>query len=142
MGKKKYYEDFKNLKPLGLDRMPVKTTPRDPNQSSAKKSTMINQQNSSIINQQNSSIINTIGIKNNQSSIKNGVNMERLNSSKTLWGFGIALLIFIIQQVLLVLNVAGPDNMLVNAGIEVVIAVAGFFGVYGIRDALRKMGKG
>lgn len=65
--------------------------------------------------------------------------VQPLNNSKTLWGFGIALLIFIIQQVLVVFNVADPDNMLVNAGIEVVIAVAGFFGVYGIRDALRRL---
>lgn len=65
--------------------------------------------------------------------------MERLTNSKTMWGFGIAVFIYIIQNVLITLNVVGPDNLIMKSAIEAVIAIAGFFGVYGIRDALRKM---
>lgn len=73
------------------------------------------------------------------SKLKEKIIMEPLKSSKTLWGFGIALFIYVIQSVLAAMNIAGPDNLLVKTAVEVVVAIAGFFGVYGIRDALRKI---
>lgn len=66
--------------------------------------------------------------------------MDSLKGSKTLWGFGIAVFIYVLQNVLTAFNIADPDNLILKTFIEVVIAVSGFFGVYGVRDALRKMG--
>jgi len=126
MNNKKYIEDLKNLKPLPLDKIrrrgagngfQIRVNPPDP------------------LNPR------SIGLKNNinTNTKPEVIKMEPLSNSKTLWGFGIAVIIYILQNVLIALNVVGPDNIIMKSIIEAVIAIAGFFGVYGIRDALRKM---
>ena len=119
---KKYYEDFKNLKPLPLDRI----------QRSERQRTEAGGQNPEVGKTKEKTIKIPIELK--EVSV-----MEPLSNSKTLWGFGIAVFIYILQNILVALNVAGPDNLIMKAVVEAVIAIAGFFGIYGIRDALRKM---
>jgi len=116
----KYLDDLKNLKPLPLDKIQksksqIRENPPDP------------------LNPR------SIALKNINNSKPEVIKMEPLNNSKTLWGFGIAVFIYIIQNVLVTLNIVGPDNLIMKSIIEAVIAIAGFFGVYGIRDALRRM---
>jgi len=120
---KKYFEDLKNLKPLPLD--PIPSRPGDRFQIREDPPDPLNPR--------------SIGLKNNINIKPEVIRMEPLNNSKTLWGFGIAVFIYIVQNILIMLNVAGPDNLIMKSIIEAVIAIAGFFGVYGIRDALRKM---
>lgn len=132
MNNKKYLDDLKNLKPLPPDRIPVGSS-----QSSARSQEIkpINIPDS--FNRQSS--IDNRQLKPIQHSKTEVRKLETLNNSKTLWGFGIALFIYIVQNILAAAGIAGPDNLLIKTAIEVIIAIAGFFGVYGIRDALRKI---
>lgn len=118
MNRNKYLDDLKNLKPLPLEKI----------------------QRSGIKDQNSVKELKPVQstIKNHKSKMEVST-MERLNNSKTLWGFGIAIFIYILQNILIALNIAGPDNLIMKTAVEAVIAIAGFFGVYGIRDALRKM---
>ncbi len=61
-----------------------------------------------------------------------------LASSKTLWGFGIAIVLYIARLILEQNGVIIP-NTVFDAVTEVATYIAGFYGIYGIRDALRKI---
>lgn len=165
MSIKKYLEDFKNLKPRPLERiwegrigkvgsqqLPAgsevgkqrsevgsRRTEGESSLQSTVGSEVRNQRSEAGIRRTEgeSSKLSTVDLNTNE--LKEIKNMERLNNSKTLWGFGIAVFIYILQNILNALNIASPDNLIVKAIIETVIAIAGLFGVYGIRDALRKM---
>lgn len=131
MEEKKYLQDLKNLKPLPLDK--IKRT-----EVGGQRSEMGNQRTD--VGGQKSEIQRQKTLKQEiPKHLEEIKTMEKLTNSKTLWGFGIAVFIYVVQNVLIALNIAGPDNLIMKAVIEAIIAIAGFFGVYGIRDALRKM---
>lgn len=64
---------------------------------------------------------------------------DSLNKSKTLWGFGVALGLFVVKVVLDVFFGIEISEPIFSAVIEIVQVVAAFFGIYGVRDALRKL---
>lgn len=61
-----------------------------------------------------------------------------LASSKTLWGFGIAIVLYVARLILEQNGIIIP-NTVFDAVLEIVTYVAGLYGIYGIRDALRKI---
>lgn len=61
-----------------------------------------------------------------------------LASSKTLWGFGIAVVLYVTRLILEQNGVIIP-NTVFDAVLEIVTYIAGMYGIYGIRDALRKI---
>jgi len=65
--------------------------------------------------------------------------MFNLIKSKTIWGFGLALLLFVIRVVLS--NVFNYDISETTWGaiIEVFTYLLGLWGIYGFRDAIRKL---
>lgn len=127
MSKHKYLNDLKNLQPLPLDKIPDSTLKKR-----VRGLSVIKQLKPVSYSSNNKS-----SIINNQSRTESS--MEKLNTSKTMWGFGIAVFLYIMQSILVAFNITSPDNLILKTFIEVVIAVSGFFGVYGVRDALRKM---
>lgn len=61
-----------------------------------------------------------------------------LNKSKTLWSFGIVIILVTAKTLLEQNGVVLPGTTW-DAVIELSTYIAGFFGVYGLRDALRKI---
>jgi len=61
-----------------------------------------------------------------------------LNKSKTLWSFGIVLVLVAVKILLEQKNIVLPGTVW-EAVMELATYIAGFFGVYGLRDALRKI---
>jgi ABC-type protease/lipase transport system fused ATPase/permease subunit len=61
-----------------------------------------------------------------------------LNKSKTLWSFAIVLVLTIGKALLEQNDIVLPGTTW-DAVIEITVYIAGFFGIYGLRDALRKI---
>lgn len=61
-----------------------------------------------------------------------------LTNSKTLWGFGIALFVLILENVLNHYGVV-VEKSIWDLALTVVELIAGYYGVYGIRDTMRKI---
>lgn len=61
-----------------------------------------------------------------------------LNNSKTLWGFAIAIVLYAARLILTHNGVIVPDTVF-DAVVEIATYISSFYGVYGIRDALRKI---
>jgi len=61
-----------------------------------------------------------------------------LNKSKTLWSFAIVLVLVTAKTMLEQNGVIFPGTTW-DAIIELAVYISGFFGVYGLRDALRKI---
>jgi hypothetical protein len=61
-----------------------------------------------------------------------------LNKSKTLWSFGIVL-VLVTAKALLEQNGVIIPGTIWDAIFELSTYIAGFFGIYGLRDALRKI---
>jgi hypothetical protein len=61
-----------------------------------------------------------------------------LNKSKTLWSFGIVFVLVAAKALLEQNGVILPGSTW-DAIIELAVYISGFFGVYGLRDALRKI---
>ena len=61
----------------------------------------------------------------------------QLNNSKTLWGFGIAIALIIVRKILETNGMIIPDSEW-DIIVQAVSLIAAWFGVYGVRDAIRK----
>lgn len=63
-----------------------------------------------------------------------------LNKSKTMWGFGIAILIYIVRKILLANGIILLDGEW-DVAILFINGVAALYGIYGVRDAIRSIDK-